>query len=171
MLLPEARYGHCMVLLTNGTVFIAGGTKKVGKFMRATNTCWLFHPTTGKYSSCEAMSTPMAKHTCSLFEGKIYVVGTKEDSSKVYDPVLNIWSEGPEFTNNHRTYTGSMKEFQGSLYFREYYSDEDGQDIHKLEASNAWNRAIQMKSKTKGNIFPMTKLVFGQYSPDGSCNI
>ena len=170
MSLPKARHGHCMVLLTDGTVFIAGGTGEVGEVLRATKTCWLFYPKNGTYSACEPMSTPMAKHTCALFRRNIYVVGTEEDSSKVYNTVLNIWSEGPKFTNNHRTYTGSMTEFQGSLYFREYYR-ETGQSIYKLENSSTWSLAIKIKTKTEDNIFPMTKLVFGQYSPDGACNL
>ena len=157
-----------MVLLTNGNVFIAGGTGEVGKFLRATKTCWLYHPTNGTYSNCKPMSTPMAKHTCALFKGKIYIVGRKEDSCAVYNPVGNTWSQGPRFTNNHRTYTGSMTEFQGSLYFREYYSD-NGQGIYRLEDSNSWNLTIQIK--TKDDIFPMMKLVLGQYSSDEVCNI
>ena len=150
-----------MVLLKNGNVFIAGGSGEVGTFLRATKTCWLFQPTTGTYSPCKPMPKPMTKHTCALFKGKIYIVGREEDSSAVYDPIQNIWSEGPRFTNNLRTYTGSMTMFQGSLYFREYYS-KNGQAIYKLEDSNSWSLAIQIKTKTKDDIFPMTKLVFGQ---------
>ena len=98
----------------------------------------------------------MAKHSCALLKGIIYVVGREKDSyiSAVYDPVWDIWSAGPRFINNHRTYTGSMTEFQGSLYFREYYS-ENGQGIYRLEDSNSWNLII--KIRTKDDIFPIKK--------------
>ena len=114
------------------------------------------------------MSTPMAKHTCALFKDNIYVVGTAEDSSEVFDPSRNIWSKGPKFSNTHRKYTGSMAVFKGNLYFREYYS---GQGIYKLEENNTWGPPTQLDITTQDDIFPLTKLVFGQYSPKRACNI
>ena len=119
------------------------------------------------------MSTPRSGHSCEFYEGKVFVVGLKEESSEIYDPQLNIWNVGPSFPNNRHENTRSMEVFHDNLYFREYYSG-DGQDIFRLEMSSSlgitykWGPAIHLRTNTRDDIFPLTKLVLAQYSPGPS---
>ena len=71
MTLPAPRYGHCMVVINNGSIFISGGIGDIGGLLGATRTCWMFHPTSNHYSSCGTMSNPRSKHSCEFFKGNV----------------------------------------------------------------------------------------------------
>ena len=167
MTLPEARFGHCMVLLNNGTVLITGGTGEIGPVSVATKTCWLFQPKTGTFSECKNMSRTRTLHSCSLFKGKVYIIGGEGDSSEIFDPELNSWNnDGLRFPNNRQGKKGSLMVFQDDLYFR-----EDGLGIFKLKDSQTWSTGEYITEGAKNKAFPLTTLVFSKYSTDHACDI
>ena len=120
MKLPEARFGHCMVLLNKDNVLITGGTGEIGEILVATKSCWLFNQKTDEFSPFKIMSQTRTLHSCSLLKGKAYIVGGEGDSSEIFDPEQNGWNDdGPRFPNERQGKKGSMMVFQDDFFFRE----------------------------------------------------
>lgn len=102
---------HAQVTLKDGRLFIAGGqtgaVKPVGDGLKATNTCELIGPKTGKATDVEAMSKPVAEPTAHVTsDGYAVVVGGK--FARVFDPHRNEWRRSVALHHARQAHTSVM---------------------------------------------------------------
>lgn len=92
--LKDPRYGHAAVLLANGKVLLTGGDTLSEDY----NTCDLFDPATGTFSTAAPMLQGRRRHTATLLpDGRVLVIGGEADyryhgTAEIYDPVANTWT-------------------------------------------------------------------------------
>ncbi|KAF8791918.1 Beta-scruin like protein [Argiope bruennichi] len=105
--MPKPRHHHRLVYLNNILYSIGGCDPNItrqGK-MVPMKTCYSFDLSTRKWRKLPRMHHSRMYHGAAALDGKIYVVGGKDDSDsmldsiEVYDPESNKWQELPDSLN------------------------------------------------------------------------
>ncbi|MDX2039904.1 MAG: kelch repeat-containing protein [Acidobacteriota bacterium] len=120
--LPDVRVLHATTLLPNGQVLVAGGSAN-GSDNSATNSAFLYTPTTGLWTEIAGMKVSRKGHFAALLQnGKVLVGGGKNSngiltSAELFDPATQSW-----------TLTGSMTKsrFRASASLLSYASNAVG---------------------------------------------
>jgi N-acetylneuraminic acid mutarotase len=120
--LPDVRVLHTATLLPNGQVLVAGGSGN-GSDNSATNSAYLYTPTTGQWAEIAGMKVSRKGHFAALLQnGKVLVGGGKNTggiltSAELFDPITQSW-----------TLTGSMTKsrFRATATLLSYASNAVG---------------------------------------------
>ena len=116
MELPNGLYGHCMLLLISGQIFLHGGKTVSG-------------PVADTYISDESvnweqmMSSKNSRynHACTEviinLDQQVWVGGSyRDETTEIFEPSNNIWIEGPSLPNFFR-YPGEFVSNLGKVYY------------------------------------------------------
>lgn len=87
--LAIARHSGCSVRLTDGRVFVAGGTGADGSALASAE---IYLPE-GSFIPASPMAAPRSRHACTLLaDGRVLVSGGDPDGTvEVYDPAADSW--------------------------------------------------------------------------------
>lgn len=97
--LPQARYNHVAVLLLDGRVLVAGGSRNTNDTLL--DTAFLYDPQTGGWSATGSMVKSRWLPSASILrDGRVLLLGRglheTDVSAEIYDPATGIWSaSGP----------------------------------------------------------------------------
>jgi hypothetical protein len=104
------------MLLSNGTVLVAGGLNSSGSGGAVTS-AETYDPAAGTWTSTGSLGTARADHTATLFtNGKLMVTGgypyggsmTTISSAEIYDPVAGTWSYTGAMSTSRRLHTATL---------------------------------------------------------------
>ena len=111
--LPHELYNHCQVEI-GGNVIIAGGRQGDD----ASDKTFILDE--NEWKEVKHMKVPRQFHSCAKLSDKLYSVGGKTgtyellDSVEVYNPLSDIWTDGPKLPA--KIGTAQLINFQNCIY-------------------------------------------------------
>lgn len=118
--MPDFRNHHGMAV-SNGKIYVSGGTIGEFSFDGQAKTLWVYDPLTDEWSSLADMPIGRSQHGMAAIDGKLYVVGGVTprggDPTElwVYDPPTNTWDASLAHLPTQRDHL-IVASYEGKLY-------------------------------------------------------
>ena len=148
--LNVARWAHTATLLTNGTMFIAGGLLYNTNGNSAdTNACELFNPMTGISSLTAPMQDNRHSHRATLLtNGQVLISGGGGDAtSETYDPPSGTWINLANMNSERTVHTATLLT-SGQVLAAGGFDDNAAVDLSSAELydpnSGTWSITASM---------------------------
>ena len=138
--LPQARISHCMAQISENEVLIAGGSR--GQPSQPMKTSLILNLDTMKYSTVGDLANEEGTHSCTFFQGKVYLVARGSRKTEIFDPLSKKWSPGPTFPHQILGRLGNLvAENENDLFY------SDSERFYKLvQTTQTWESVHEVQN-------------------------
>jgi len=146
--LPSGRYGHCMLQLTSGQLFLHGGWTDPNPTPKSKDVGDTYISTVlGTWVTKASSQHSRSFHTCSEHTGYIWLGGGRADATtEKYELSTNTWRYGPDLPN----YDSGPGEFLSHAGVLIYAGGYENKNIYQLNTEQTgWIKIGEMSQNRR----------------------